>query len=338
MTFAELLGKLLDGQEMDPAAMRWALEAMIGNRCSEVEAAGFLVALRAKGVTAGELANAALVLRESMIAWDPGADVLDTCGTGGDGLGTFNISTGAALVAAAAGARVVKHGNRSVSSRSGSADVLEALGVRIDADAEFAGRCLQEANFAFCFAPRFHPALKNVAAVRRTLGVPTIFNSLGPLANPARAQRQLIGVGSASQLDLFAGALARLGTRNAIVVASDDRLDEVSLAAPVRVRYVRGARIAEATWHADDFGLEKSEVKQLSALHPRESACIIEEVLAGKDGAPLRVVVANAAAALLAAERVGDLRGGVQQARDAIMSGKARTILGTLRRLSAESS
>src|SRR5438105_3983582 len=200
--FAEILTALLDRRDLAPEQVERVFAALLGGSFDEGHLAAFLVAMRMKGETAVELAAAARMLRAKMVRFDAGRDdLLDTCGTGGDGSGTFNISTAAALVAAGAGAAVVKHGNRAVSSRSGSADVLAALGVKIDGDAAFARLCLRDANFAFCFAPLFHPALKHVAALRRKLGVPTIFNCLGPLANPAGATRQLLGVGRRDLLD-----------------------------------------------------------------------------------------------------------------------------------------
>ena len=310
---------------------------MIAGRCGNAAGAAFLMALRMKGETAREVAWAAQVLREIMIRWQPGREgVLDTCGTGGDGSGTFNISTATALVVAGAGVPVVKHGNRCVSGRTGSADVLAALGVKIDGDAEFARLCLQQANFAFCFAPRFHPALNSVTGIRRELGVPTIFNCLGPLANPAGAPRQLLGVGRAELLDLMAGALAQLGTVHAFVLWSRDGLDEVSLSAPTLVREVRGCEVIDQEWTSADFGLEICTLAELSAPHGDASAGMINEALAGVPGAALRVVVANAAAALLAAERVGTLEEGVDLARQAIETGRARQVLKTLQQLSAE--
>lgn len=337
-TIAAVLQTLLARRELSENALRWWLTEMVTGRAGETESAAFLVGLRMKGETAGEIACAAALLREHMVRWDPGAaDVLDTCGTGGDGAGTFNISTATALVAAAAGVSVVKHGNRSVSSRSGSADVLAALGVKIDGDAEFAQLCLREANFAFCFAPQFHPALKNVAAVRRKLGVPTIFNCLGPLANPAGAVRQLLGVGRLELLDLMAEALARLGTRHALILCSEDGLDEVSLSAPTLVREVRGGNIIKQVWTAADFGLETCQLSELSAPHADASAAMIKDVLSGKDGPARRIVLANTAAALLAAEQAQSLRAGVERAREAIDAGKALDVLETLQRLGTAS-
>jgi anthranilate phosphoribosyltransferase len=234
---------------------------------------------------------------------------------------------------AAAGVPVVKHGNRSVSSRSGSADVLCALGVKIDGDPEYARRSLRETNFAFCFAPQFHPALKYVAGLRRRLGIPTIFNWLGPLANPAGAAYQLLGVGRPELLDVLAGALARLGIRHAFVLSSCDGLDEVSLSAATLVREVRGGCVVSHEWRPDDFGLEPCAMREIFAPHAAASAGIIKEVLAGAVGAAQRIVLANAAAALLAAERVASLREGVTCARAAIDSGRAQSLLNKLQAL-----
>ncbi|MCS7047511.1 MAG: anthranilate phosphoribosyltransferase, partial [Gemmataceae bacterium] len=225
----EILDMLIRGRDLPQPVLRAVIEAMMDGTCGDVEAAAFLVALRIKGESAEELATAAQVLRAHMIRWDPGRDdVLDTCGTGGDGRGTFNISTAAALLIAACGVPVVKHGNRGVSSKSGSADVLAALGIATDGDAAHAQRSLRETGFAFCFAPKFHPALKHVGPIRRRLGVATIFNCLGPLANPAGARRQLLGVGRSEMLDRMATALAILGTDHALLVCSSDGLDEIS--------------------------------------------------------------------------------------------------------------
>ena len=334
-SISEILNALLAGRELAAAELRWVMGEIMAGRCGEAEAAAFLVGLRMKGETATEIATAAQVLREHMVCWNPGIDeVLDTCGTGGDGTGTFNISTATALVAAGAGVAVVKHGNRSVSSRSGSADVLAALGVRIDGDTDFARRCLREANFAFCFAPSFHPALKHVAPVRRKLGVATIFNCLGPLANPALAKRQLMGVGRMDLLDRMAQAVAQLGSVRTLVLCSQDGLDEVSLAAATEVRDVRGSEIISRRWTAGDFGLESCSLSELSAPHADASAAMIKEVLDGAVGAAQRIVLANAAAALFAADQVRSLPEGVERARVAITSGHALRVLDTLRRLS----
>jgi anthranilate phosphoribosyltransferase len=331
---SDLLTTLFAGNEAPAPALRGILEEMMAGRCGEAEAAAFLVALRMKGETSGEIATAAQVLREHMVRWDPGRpDVLDTCGTGGDGSGTFNISTATALVVAGCGVPVVKHGNRSVSSKSGSADVLTALGVKIDGDAAHAKRSLTEAGFAFCFAPQFHPALKHVGALRRRLGVATIFNCLGPLANPAGASRQLLGIGRPDLLERMAGALARLGTEHAFLVCSEDGLDEVSLSAPTRVREVIGNQVRELTWTPADFGLGSCSLAELTAADAEGSAQIIRRVLEGEPSAAARITVANAAAGLLAAKRVASLQEGVALAEEAIRSGAARLVLEKLRAL-----
>jgi anthranilate phosphoribosyltransferase len=332
MPFSEVLAALIDRRDLTAEQMRALMQELISGRCSEAESAAFLIALRMKGETAAEIAAAALVLRENMVRWDPGrAQVLDTCGTGGDGTRTFNISTAAAFVAAAAGVPVVKHGNRAVSSRSGSADVLTALGVDIEGDAQQARCCLDRAGLAFCFAPHFHPALRHLAAVRRRLGVATLFNCLGPLANPAGACYQLLGVGRRDLLELMAGALARLGTAHALVVCSQDGLDEVSLSAPTLVREVRDGRVSQWEWTPEDFGLEPCRLADLYADSAEASAALIGQVLAGRDGAVTRVVLANAAAALLAADKVRSVQEGVAVARQAISSGLARAVLDKLK-------
>jgi anthranilate phosphoribosyltransferase len=329
---SDLLAGLIDRRNLADESMRALMEELISGRCGEAESAALLIALRMKGETTEEIAAAALVLRENMVRWDPGRpQVLDTCGTGGDGTRTFNISTAAAFVAAAAGVPVVKHGNRAVSSRSGSADVLAALGIAVEGDAEHARRCLDRAGLAFCFAPHFHPALRHVAAVRRRLGVATLFNCLGPLANPAGACYQLLGVGRRDLLDPMAGALARLGTAHALVVCGKDGLDEVSLSAATSVREVRAGRVTSWEWTPADFGLEPCRLADLHADGADASAALILQVLEGRDGPATRMVLANAAAALLAAEKVGSVREGVALSRQAISSGRARDVLEKLK-------
>jgi anthranilate phosphoribosyltransferase len=333
--FAETLTALVDRRDLSEGRMRAVMQDVMAGRCGEAEIAALLVALRMKGETAAELAAAAAVLREHMVRLDTGRDdVLDTCGTGGDGSRTFNISTAVALVAAGAGVPVVKHGNRAASSHSGSADVLAVLGVAVERDAAWARHCLDEAGLAFCFAPHFHPALRHVAPVRRRLQVRTLFNCLGPLANPAGAAHQLLGVGHQELLDPLAGAVARLGTRRALLVCSRDGLDEVSLSGPTHVREVHGGRVSSWEWTPADFGLGPCALADLRVGGPEESAAVIRRVLDGRDGPARRMVLANAAAALLAAERVPCLAEGVVQAAEAIDSGRARQVLERLVALS----
>ena len=326
--FAELFPLLLAGQDVPGGRMTEAIRDLVAGRVDEVRAGAFLTALRMKGEAASEIAAAAHVLREQMLNLVPiNGPVLDTCGTGGDESGTFNISTAAALVAAGAGIPVVKHGNRAVSSRSGSADVLRELGANIEAGPEWAQKCLDRIGFAFCFAPHFHRGMAHVAALRKKLGIRTIFNLLGPLANPANAPYQLLGVGKAELLDPLAGAIAELGTRQAVLVCSRDGLDEVSLAAPTMVRLVRGDKYESLEWTPADFGLGIVEAHEIRADGPAESAAIIRGVLNGQDGPSRRMTLANAAAALWAAEAVGTLREGVERAEAAIASGAARAVL-----------
>jgi anthranilate phosphoribosyltransferase len=329
--FEDTLAALLDRRDLSRGQVRLLMQAVMAGRCGEPEAAALLVALAMKGETAAEIAAAAEVLREHMVPLETGrADAIDTCGTGGDGIDTFNISTAAALVVAAAGLPVVKHGNRAMSGRSGSADVLAVLGVRVEGDAPFARRCLDRAGLAFCYAPHFHPALKHVAHLRRRLRVRTLFNCLGPLANPGRTPYQLLGVGRPEWLDPLAGALAQLGTRRALLVSGRDGLGEVTLTAPTRVREVRGHAVREWEWRPADFGLEPCALRDLEATGPEESAALVRSVLAGRPGPPTRVVLANAAAALLAAERVETPAQGVARASEALFGGRAAQVLDRL--------
>jgi anthranilate phosphoribosyltransferase len=324
-----MMAALLRRQEVGGPLLKEAMRELVAGRVGEVWGAAILTALRMKGETASELAVAAQVLREQMIALVPvSGPVLDTCGTGGDESGTFNISTAAALVVCAAGVPVVKHGNRAVSSRSGSADVLRELGVPIDGGPAWAQKCLDRIGFAFCYAPSFHRGMAHVANLRRQLGFRTLFNYLGPLANPASAPYQLLGVGTAEMLDPLAGALAELGTsRQAVVVWSEDGLDEVSLAATTHVRLVRGDSFESRRWRPADFGLGEVSLAEIQATDARSSAAIIRRVLTGEEGPAWKVVLANAAAALWVAEVVPTLRAGVERAAWSIREGRAQAVL-----------
>jgi anthranilate phosphoribosyltransferase len=333
--FAPTLAALLERRDLHAMHMCEMMHGILSGACGDLEMAALLVALHMKGETADELAAAAAVLREYSVPLAAGRDdVLDTCGTGGDGLCTFNISTATALVAAGAGVPVVKHGNRAMSSRSGSADVLAALGVHVQLDVPAARRCLERTGMTFCLAPHFHPRLQHVGAVRRRLGVRTLFNCLGPLANPAGAAYQLLGVGRAEWLDRLAEALARIGTRRALLVCGRDGLDEVSLSGPTLVREVANGQVTMYEWLPEDFGLAPCRLEELRVEGPEESAAVIRAVLGGQEGPARRIVLANTAAALFAAERVASLAEGVAQAAEAIASGRATRVLDELIALS----
>jgi len=326
--FAEAMALLTACHDLSDDLMSQAMVELLAGACGEVEAAAFLVALRMKGESAPEIATAARVLRRAMVPLDMGrSDLLDTCGTGGDDTGTFNISTAAAIVAAAAGVPVVKHGNRAVSSRSGSSEVLSALGVALLDDPAGIRRCLEETGLAFCFAPHFHPALRHLAAVRKRLRLRTIVNCLGPLANPAGAAHQLLGVSRPELLDPMAGALCRLGTRRSFLVCGQGGMDEVSLHGPTQVREVRAESVNLRAWTAEDFELPPCKLSALRVANPQESAAVIQQVLAGDEGPAGCVVLANSAAALLAAERVNSLAEGVARSREAIQSGRPAFLL-----------
>jgi len=304
-------------------------EIMAGN-ASEVQIAGFLVALRTKGETVEELAGLARTMRamatQVRVSSD---DLVDTAGTGG-GRRTFNVSTTAALIAAGAGCTVAKHGNRSATGLSGSADVLEALGARIDLDPVAVAACIERVGFGFMFAPAHHQATRYVIVVRRQLAVRTIFNFLGPLTNPAGARRQLIGVSDPRYLDTMAGALALLGTDHALLVASEDGLDELSISAPTRVVEVLGERITSFSVAPEEVGLERAPADQVPGGDPAQNADTATRILAGERGAARDLAVLNAGAAIYAAGGSESLAHGVRAAETAIDSGAATATLSRL--------
>ena len=286
---------------------------------------------QAKGETIDEVAGAADAMRRHMtkIASNH-QELLDTCGTGGSGRGTFNISTASAIVTAAAGVPVAKHGNRAMSSSTGSADVLAELGVNIEADIATVERCLDRLGICFCFAPLMHGAMKHVAPVRKKLGVRTIFNLLGPLCNPAGACYQLLGVGIPEIRPLMSGALQRLGTKRALVVSGTDGMDEVSLGGTTNVTEVDANGRTEFQWNPETFGLETAGTETMLAKTPAESAKMIRDILAGKPGPPRDVVVLNAAAALWLAGHENDPRKAATKAGNAIDDGTAKDLLDRL--------
>jgi anthranilate phosphoribosyltransferase len=326
--FSPVFGQLLAGEDLDMGQALEVFREVISGRVDEAQIAALITALRIKGEAPAEIAAATLALRERMLRLVPiRGPVVDTCGTGGDESGTFNISTASALVVAATGMPVVKHGNRAVSSRSGSADVLRELGVPIESGVAWAQRCLDRLGFAFCYAPHFHGGMAHVATLRKKLGIRTIFNLLGPLANPAQAEFQLIGVGNAELLDPLAEALALLEPRRAVLVCGFDGLDEVTLAAPTMVRIVEGRSYRTEEWSPWDFGLGTVSLNEIHAADPAASAAIIRSALTGQHDAAQRIILANAAAALWATGSVLSLREGVERAEAALSQGLAWNLL-----------
>jgi anthranilate phosphoribosyltransferase len=319
------------GRDLTMEQMAELIGAMMEGKWPEDEIARLLTALHRKGETTAEVAGAAAAMRRHMTRIRTRhTDVVDVVGTGGDASGTFNISTAAALVTAAVGVPVAKHGNRRFTSRSGSADVLVELGVNIEAGVARVEQCLDELGICFCFAPLLHQAMKHVAPVRKKLGTPTIFNMLGPLANPAGAPFQLLGVGRPALRPLLAEAVAMLGTRRTLVVHGSDGLDEVTLAGSTAVTEAAGGTTSEYTWTPDDFGLEPVDPAALRVEGPSHSAAVIRGILDGRSGGPRDIVIANAAAALWCAGRALDLRQCARMAAEAIQSGAARELLARL--------
>jgi anthranilate phosphoribosyltransferase len=312
------------------------LDEIMEGRAADVQTAAFLVALRAKGETVAELVGLARTMRRLAAEVEAGRhDLVDTAGTGG-GPSTFNISTAAALVAAGAGCAVAKHGNRSNTSRCGSADLLEALGVRIELGPAEVARCIDELGFGFMFAPRHHAAMKHVVPVRKELGVRTIFNFLGPLTNPAGATRQLLGVSDRRYQETIAEALVGLGCERALVVCAADEVDEISVSVETRVIEVNDGGTEEWFVRPQDVGIEPAEVEQIAGGSPEENAAIVTRVLEGKNGPARDVVMLNAAAAIMVGGAASDLAAGMDRAREAIDSGAARDVLRRLIDLTGE--
>jgi anthranilate phosphoribosyltransferase len=316
------------GEELSEENAATVLREVMEGRASPEETAGLLIALRTRGETADEIAGLARTMRELATKVEVGIDgLVDTAGTGG-GTPTFNVSTTAAFVAAGAGCPVAKHGNRSATSQSGSADVLEALGARIDLGPEQVADCIERVGFGFMFAPQHHAAMKHVMPVRRALGVRTIFNLLGPLTNPADAPNQVIGVSDGPFLEHMAMALARLGGRSALVVSSEDGLDEISIAAPTRIVELRDGKVETYTVTPEDLGVERTPIDGIAFGAPEENARVTRAVLSGADTGPARsLTVVNAGAAVYAAGKADTLEAGVDAAAAAVDSGAANEVL-----------
>jgi len=322
----ETIAKLVRCESLSETEAAAAFETIMRGDATPVQIAGFMVALRMKGETVDEITGFARKARELATPIEVDGALLDTCGTGGDGLSTFNISTLAGIVAAACGARVAKHGNRAASSQCGSADVLEQLGVKVDLGPEGVARCIDEAGIGFLFAPIFHPSFRFAGVPRRELGVRSVFNILGPLCNPAGAKYQALGVADGNLAGKMADVLARLGVERAIVFHAGDGMDELSVSAPSLVIEIDGGR-KEYQLDPAEVGLQPSDPHAMRGGGPEANARIAREVLAGAGGPRRDVVLLNAAAALRAAGRARDWREGIGAAADAIDSGRAAEVL-----------
>ncbi len=323
----EAIDRLCRSEALSADEAAACLHEVMEGRASDVQAAGLLIAFRSKGETVEEIAGMARAMRELATPVAPAHDdLVDTAGTGG-GRPTFNVSTTAAFVAAGAGCRVAKHGNRSATGRSGSADVLEALGARIDLEPAAVATCIDEIGFGFMFAPAHHPAMKNVVPVRKELAVRTIFNFLGPLTNPAGARRQLIGVSDRRFLDFMAAALGELGCEHALVVASDDGLDELSVSGTTHVVELRDGRIASYVLRPEAVGLSASPQDAVAAGTPEANAAIARRVMAGETGAERDLTVLNAGAAIYVGGGAESIEEGVRTAEQAIDSGAASAVM-----------
>ncbi|HDZ69421.1 MAG TPA: anthranilate phosphoribosyltransferase [Phycisphaerales bacterium] len=327
-TIIEYIEPLLQGKSLSFEQATSLLDIVFEGRVSEVQIAAFLTAMRAKGVTAAELAGLAKSLRKHAVAVNVDVDnLVDTCGTGGAAIKTFNISTTSALVAAGAGVYIAKHGNRGITSSCGSADVLAELGVKIDAAAEIVAECIKQAHIGFMFAPMFHPAMKYVQPIRKTLGFRTVFNILGPLANPANAQAQVLGVADENLMERIAEALKLLGTRYAMVVHSRG-LDEISTAAVTKILELRNGQITGKELNPEDFGITSAGVEELKITDAQASARVLRDIVGGKDSGPRKdIVILNAAAAIIAGNLADDFESAIKIANASVSDGRALACL-----------
>ncbi len=335
MAVQEAIRSLVDAGDLPPSLAASALEELMTGAATPAQVGAFLAAWRVRGETPAAIAACLeVMLRHAEPVRAP--DTIDICGTGGDGIDTINVSTAAAFIVAACGVRVAKHGNRAASSKCGSADVLEALGARIDLDGQAIARIIDACNFCFLFAQRMHPAMRHVGGPRREIGIRTAFNILGPLSNPARPSRQLVGVGARALGPLVAQALAFGGIERALVVHSEDGLDEISPAAPTLAWVVGDGTVAERTLTPADFGIRPSPLDAVAGGDAAANAGDILAILDGAEGPKTDFTVINAAAALVVAGRAADFREGASRAREAIASGRAREVLDTYVALSRE--
>jgi anthranilate phosphoribosyltransferase len=319
----EAIAKLVGGEDLTEAEAGVCMDEIMSEQATAAQFGAFVVALRLKGETVDEIAGMARVMRDKSLRVPAEGPLLDTCGTGGDGKSAFNASTAAAFVAAGAGAKVAKHGNRAMTSECGSADVLEALGARLATSPEDVMLSIGEAGFGFMFAQAFHPAMKFAAGLRREIGVRTVFNVLGPLTNPAGAQHQVLGVASVELAEKLARALLKLGTKHALVVFGEDGFDEVSLSAPTTVYEVKDGDVRQYSITPEELGVERQSADAVKGGNAEENAKSLGEVLSGEEG-PLRdFTLINAAAALVAGDLAPDLKEGMKVAAESIDSGAA---------------
>jgi anthranilate phosphoribosyltransferase len=322
--FRNYLAAVIDGRHLSCDEARAAMQIIMAGEATPAQIAGFLVALRLKGETVDELVGFALSMRQAVVPLVHSEDdAIDTCGTGGDGRGTLNISTAAAIVAAAGGARVAKHGNRSVSSRCGSADLLEQWGVKLELSPELAARALGIFGITFLFAPHYHPAMKHAAGPRREMGVRTVFNLLGPVTNPAAVKRQVLGVFDRKWTEPLAHTLRLLGARHALVVSSHDGTDEISAAAPTQVSEVRDGKVRTYTIEPAALGLKPAPPEAIAGGEAAENATRLASVLKGDDDSAAAAIAANAGAALYVAGAADSIAVGVAAAHEVLASGAA---------------
>jgi anthranilate phosphoribosyltransferase len=330
----EALQKLTTNSSLSAEDSVAVAEEIMTGEATPAQIAGFLVALRMKGETVDEITGMAKVMREKSLHVNTDGEVLDVVGTGGDGSNTFNISTATLLVSAAAGVPVAKHGNRAVSSKSGAADILEANGVKLELSPESVRKCIDELNVGFMFAPAFHPAMRFAGPVRRELGLPTVFNILGPLTNPAGAGYQLLGVGFEGYVELMANVLASLGTKHSWVVRGDDGLDELTTTTTTQVYEVTRGRVRHFEVSPEDAGLRRADLSELQATDVVNVAALFHQSLSPGASAAKDIVMLNAAAAMVVVGRAADLRAGVALARETIDSGAPLEKLEALAKLS----
>ena len=325
MDIATAIASVVERHDLGASDMEAVMRSIMTGQATPAQIGGFLIGLRMKGETVDEIAAAAKVMRDLATRVDvAGPHLVDTCGTGGDGASTFNISTASAIVTAAAGARVAKHGNRSVSSSSGSADVLEAAGVKLDLTPEQVAACIDRVGVGFLFAPQHHSAMKHAIGPRKEMRVRTLFNLLGPLTNPAGAPNQVLGVFSPDWVEPLARVLQRLGSEHVLVVHAEDGLDEISIAAPTRVAELKEGDISVYTVTPEDFGLQRADLSAIAVENAQQSLAMIKTVLDNQPGPARDIVRLNAGAAIYAAGLTSSLADGVVLASEAIQSGKAR--------------